>query len=147
MNASGRGLFLEKEVKATLNSLLYGQTKHHILYGKGTQQEKQRRALLHELLVQALREGFPKMFARLRDLEQDPVLLQRKGARIFFDAYHAGLESTGIAAGIPLHDGWIFGATEGQAQQIQTLWQDIGVAALQIPIQAKLKQIPEPRFA
>jgi hypothetical protein len=145
VNASGRGIFSVKEVKSTLNPLLHGQTKRHIIYGKGEQHQKARRVLLHELLLGAFREYLPKMYARLQEIQRDPVLLQRIGADIFFDAYHAGLEATGVAAGIPMHDGLIFGATEPQAKQTQTLWEGIGRASLGIPIRAKLKQISEPQ--
>jgi hypothetical protein len=138
VKASGTGVFSEKDVKRSLNALLHGQTKNHILFGAEDRHEAERLALLHELLLGMIREAMPNAFVRLQAIQRDPVLLQRTGAKIFYEAYHAALAATGVRAGIPLHDGWILPAKEEQARQAQALWQGIGRAALGIPTQAKL---------
>jgi hypothetical protein len=115
------------EVKEVVNPMLHGQTRSQALFRRGANIEvQQNRGIVERLLA----KKFPLLMAGMRNLRKDPEVLQRKGAEIFFTAVGAALEACDItAAGLPRHDGWIFGASKDQAAAVATVF---GHKALQI---------------
>ena len=73
---------------------------------------------------QAMPHLLPQLTRRLPNLLNDKSMLQRTGANAFFCCVGAAMEQCEIAsAGLPKHDGWIFAATESQAEAVQQVFQ------------------------
>ena len=109
-------------VKIVLNPLLHGQT-HGNLLGTRRWDELETRKRLEKFLMRE----FPQVWAAIESLPNRPEFLQRKGAELFFQAYHQALKCEDLAvAGIPMHDGWIFPTTgEAQVLRIKSIFTEV----------------------
>ena len=118
----GEKIGLSREaVKAVLNPALHGQTQGHLV-GMKKWDELHNRRVVQEFLAGET----PQVCHRITSLAEEPNLLQRRGARIFFAALEAAFDVEDIPAGIPIHDGWLFPAQDmAQVVRIKQIFQEV----------------------
>ena len=126
-------------VKTIVNSRLHGQTNTHLWYAP----ERDREAIADRPLVeQALAVLLPNLSRGLGSLLQDPTILQRQGAVVFFECMEAALYQCEIqSAGLPKHDGWIFAGTEAQAKAVKSVFEAKAERITGVPFPVKLEAI------
>jgi hypothetical protein len=120
-------------VKAVLNPALHGQTQGNLV-GMKKWDELHNRKVVQEFLEAET----PELWHRITSLAEEPDLLQRRGARVFFAALEAAFDVEDIPAGIPIHDGWLFPAqNKAQVVRIKQIFQDVGTQLLGQTMPAK----------
>lgn len=134
------GLTRER-VKAVINPMLHGQTRHQCWYGLETgSQARADRPLIED----ELRRSLPLLFAELDQLRRDAAILQREGARVFFACMAEAMNHCEIkSAGLPKHDGWVFAGSESQAKAVLEVFQKEAarLTKVQVHLPAKLESI------
>lgn len=110
-----------QRVKAVINPMLHGQTERQCWYAKDPNSTL---GTDRPLVEHAMARIIPTLMDGVGKLRKDHSLLQREGARIFFACMGKGMETCGISsAGLPKHDGWVFGSTEDQAQGVREVFE------------------------
>lgn len=107
------------EAKDFVNPILHGCREANILYNRRKPlAARVESAEKHRACLAALESVFPKVNDWIEQIERDKgrhVLserLQRRGAEVFLAGLSAALDSAVTAAGLPLHDGWVFAAPD-----------------------------------
>jgi hypothetical protein len=122
-----------EDVKAVLNPALHGQTQGNLV-GAEEWEKLKNRIKVEEFL----RRDFPAVWEMMETIQNHPLLLQRRGAQVFFPAYEMALKAEDLPAGIPLHDGWVFPAKdEAQLLRVKNLFEQVGTETLGQPMPVK----------
>ena len=118
--ADGAGISRQR-VKDAINPMLHGQRLEQCWYSKEPNSTLGKdRPLVEREMARLL----PNLVAGMDHLRNNDSLLQQEGARIFFSCMGAAMEQCGISsAGLPKHDGWVFGGTQAQAQAVRDIFE------------------------
>jgi len=120
----------KNQVKDVLNPMLHGQTCGNLVGRREWERIRHR-----ELLVTQLKRVAPELLRQMELVQRRPDLLQHRGAQVFSSAYENALAAENVAAGIPLHDGWVFAAeNRAQALRIKRIFEDTASGLLDQPM-------------
>jgi len=110
--------------------MLHGQTCGNLVGRREWERLRHR-----DLLVTHLKRVAPELLRQIELIQRRPDLLQHRGAQVFSAAYEKALVAENVAAGIPLHDGWVF-AAENRAQvlRIKRIFEDTASDLLDQPM-------------
>jgi hypothetical protein len=109
-------------VKRVINPMLHGQTEGNLV-GLADWEGLENRRKVERLIA----KEWPPLIKKIRSLRDEPDLLQHKGAQIFFACYDEALRREDLAAGIPIHDGWTFAASdERQLLRVRDIFSEVG---------------------
>ena len=122
-----------ENVKAVLNPLLHGQTQGNLVGANEWDKLEDRKEV--ETL---LRSKYPTVWQTIQRVQHDPLLLQRRGAEVFFDVYGSVLTTEGLSAGFPLHDGCVLAVNdEAQLLRVKRVFEEVGTEKLGQPLPTK----------
>ena len=119
-----------RAVKRVVNAMLHGQTEGN-LFGVCNHQGLEDR----KKIEQFFKVTWPALLPKIASLREDPALLQRRGAQVFFSCYAEALGLLDSPAGIPMHDGWVFFARdEIEATKVRDIFASVGSDLLGQPM-------------
>jgi hypothetical protein len=108
-------------VKDVINPFLHGQRIEQCWYSK---KPNSTLAADHPLVEREMKIVWPYLIDGFDALRKDDSILQREGARIFFRCMGEAMQEAEItSAGLPKHDGWVFGGTEEQAKVVRGVFE------------------------
>ena len=101
--------------------MLHGQRIEQCWYSK---KPNSTLAADHPLVEREMKIVLPDLIDGFDALRKDDSILQREGARIFFRCMGEAMREAEItSAGLPKHDGWVFGGTEEQANVVRGVFE------------------------